>query len=146
MPDVTAACQEAFKSGGFVLLTPERFSTVQREWRLCREGKPWGGRPKYRPWQNRDMVNNLLRDTKGYLRKARIDLSAPFTLTTLRKSFAQNHADAGTPPRVLAELMGHSDVTTTMQFYSRVTEANAQAAAAAMDRLLAPTAKAKGAS
>ena len=146
LPDITVACQEAFRSGGFVVLTPERFALVQKEWRLCREGKAWGGRSNHRPWQNRDMVNNLLRDTKGYLRKAKFKLSAPFTLTTLRKSFAQNHADAGTPPRVLAELMGHSDVSMTMQFYNRVTDANAQAAAAAMDRLLKPFKKARGVS
>ena len=47
-------------------------------------------------------MNNLLRDTKGYMRKAKVELTAPFTLTTLRKSFAQNHADAGTPPREAA--------------------------------------------
>lgn len=136
VPDITVACQEAFKSGGFVVLTPERFSKVQDDWRLCREGKPWGGRSKRRPWQNRDMLNNLLRDTKAYLRKAGIELTAPFTLTTFRKSFAQNHADAGTPPRTLAKLLGHSDVSTTMEFYNRVTDANERAALDTMDRLL----------
>ena len=43
------------------------------------------------------MVNNLLRDTKGYLLKAKFKLTAPFTPTMLRKSFAQNHTDAGMP-------------------------------------------------
>jgi integrase len=137
MADVTAACQQAFKSGGFVALTPERFGTVQGHWRLCRDGHPWGGRSKHRPWQNRDMVNNLLRDTKAHLQRAGVDLSAPFTLTTFRKSFAQNHADAGTPPRTLAKLLGHSGVSVTMEFYNRVTDANEQAAAKAMDQILA---------
>ncbi|MGD2109997.1 MAG: tyrosine-type recombinase/integrase [Phycisphaerae bacterium] len=136
MEDVTAACQEAFKSGGFVVLSPERFAKVQDDWRLCREGKAWGGRADHRPWQNRDMLLNLLRDTRAYLRKAGIELTAPFTLPTFRKSFAQNHADAGTPPRTLAKLLGHSSVTTTMEFYNRVTDANERAASDAMNRLL----------
>ena len=74
------------------------------------------------------MVNNVLRDTRRYLRKAGAILTAPFTLHTLRKSFAQNHADAGTPPKTLAALLGHSTVKTTMEFYSRVTDDNRQAA------------------
>ena len=67
------------------------------------------------------MVNNLRRDTKAYLRKAEVELSAPFTLTTFRKSFAQNHADAGTPPKTLAKLLGHTDTRITTQYYNRVT-------------------------
>ncbi|MCH7840643.1 MAG: site-specific integrase [Planctomycetes bacterium] len=136
IPDITAACQVSFKSGGFVVLTPERFATVQTNWRLCREGKPWAGRSEHRSWLNRDMLNNLLRDTKLYLRKAGMELSAPFKLTTFRKSFGQNHADAGTPPRTLAKLMGHGNVSVTMEFYNRVTDANEREAARTMDRLL----------
>ncbi len=147
MPDVTAACQEAFKSGGFMVLTPERFATVQRYWRLCREGQHWGGRALHRPWQNRDMMNNLLRDTKAYLRKATVELTAPFSLTGFRKSFGQNHVNAGTPPKTLAKLMGHSDVSTTLEYYNRVTDANERAAAQAMDQLLGKaTTRAVGAS
>ncbi len=81
------------------------------------------------------MLNNLLRDTKAYLRKAEIELSAPFALTTFRKSFAQNHANAGTPPKTLAELMGHSDVQVTLKYYALVTDSNKRAAAEVMNRL-----------
>ena len=81
-------------------------------------------------------MNNMLRDTKLYLRKAGLELSAPFKLTTFRKSFGQNHADAGTPPRTLAKLMGHGNVSVTMEFYNRVTDANEREAARTMDRLL----------
>jgi integrase len=71
------------------------------------------------------------------LRKAGIELTAPFTLKTFRKSFAQNHADRGTPPRTLAELLGHSDVSVTMEYYNRVTDANKRAAAQTMDEMFA---------
>ncbi len=134
VPDLTEAMRGAFRCGGFVALTPERFQLVRARWRLCRQGEPWGGHT-WRPWQNRDMMNNLLRETKQYLRKAGIELTAPFTLQTFRKSFAQNHADAGTPPRTPAKLLGHSNTRVTMQFYSRVTDANERAAAEIMNRL-----------
>lgn len=135
MPDLTEAVKDAFKSGGFVTLSPARFARVRENWRLCWAGQGWAGHG-HRPWQNRDMMNNVLRDTKQYTRKARFDVAAPLTLHTFRKSFAQNHADSGTPPRTLARLLGHSDVRVTMEFYNRVTDANERAALQTMDRLL----------
>ena len=83
------------------------------------------------------MVNNVLRQARLYMRKAGVELTAPLALTTFRKSFGQNHADAGTPPRTLAKLMGHSDVQTTLTFYARVTDSNERAAAETSDRLFA---------
>ncbi len=136
MGDISKACQTAFRSGGFVVLSPERFVVVRRNWELCRAGKGWAGRKTWRPWQNRDMMNNLLRDTKSYLPKAGLEFTVPFALSTFRKSFAQNHADAGTPPRTLAKLLGHSDTRVTMMYYNRSTDANEAAARAVMDRVL----------
>lgn len=135
IPDLAEAAKQAFKAGGFVVLSPDQFATVQENWRLCRAGKGWAGHT-HRPWQNRDMMSNLLRDTKQYFRKGEIELTAPFTLHTFRKSFAQNHADAGTPPRTLAKLLGHANTRVTMEFYNRVTDANERAAAQTMDRIL----------
>ena len=137
IPDLTEAMKGALKAGGFVALAPQRFEMMQKNWRLCRDGKPWGGRTKHRPWLNRDMVNNVLRCAKEYLRKAKIELNAPFTLATFRKSFAQNHADNGTPPRTLANLLGHSSTAVTMEFYNKVTDANVRAAAETTDRMFA---------
>jgi len=120
-----------------VVLTPQRYRIVREHWRLCRESNPWGGHA-WRPWQNRDMVNNVLRDTKNYLRRAGTELSGPFNLNAFRKSYAQNLANAGTPPRTLAQLLGHANTRVTMQFYNRVTDANEKAAGEALNRLLAP--------
>ena len=44
------------------------------------------------------------------------------TLYAYRHSYAQRHADAGTPVDVLRELMGHRSLNTTQTYY-RVTEA-----------------------
>jgi integrase len=71
--------------------------------------------------------------------------TAPFTLHTFRKSFAQNHADAGTPPKTLAKLLGHSNTRVTMQYYARVTDANERAAAEAMNRVFDRCKRAKDA-
>ena len=56
---------------------------LQMENRLILENRQQFSRrsPPQSGWQNRDMMNNLLRDTKAYLRKAGIELSAPYTLT-----------------------------------------------------------------
>jgi integrase len=128
-----------------VVLTPERFTHVQREWRKCQEGKPWGGRAKHRPWLNRDMINTVLRNAKRHFRVAGITLTAPFKLQRFRKSFAQNHADNGTPPKTLAKLLGHSDIQVTMQFYSQVTDANVREAARTVARLFAASRAARDA-
>lgn len=141
--DLTQAMQGAFAAGGFVVLTPERFATVQCNWRLCHAGKGWG-RHEHRAWENSDMVNNTLRAANAHLRLASIKLTASFNLKSFRKSFGQNHADAGTPPKVLASLMGHSDASVTMEFYNRVTDANQSAAAATMDRILSDKSIARG--
>ena len=85
-------------------------------------------------------MNNVLREAKRHIRKANIQLTAPFTLHAFRKSFAQNHADAGTPPKTLATFLGHSDVQVTLEYYNRVTDANVQAAAKTADRLFAKAA------
>ena len=46
---------------------------------------------------------------------------AAVVLYAYRHSYAQRHADAGTPPDVLRELMGHKALGTTQTYY-RVTE------------------------
>jgi len=135
LPDLRSAAQQAFRAGGFVALTPERYAAALEQWHLCRDGQPWGGRP-WRQWQNRDLVNNLLRDAKAYLHKAGVKMTAPFTLNALRKSFAQNCADNGVTPRTLADLLGHSDTRVTMTFYQQCGDANRTAAAETLDRLL----------
>lgn len=134
--DLTEAVRVAFKAGGFVTLTPQRYQVVREHWRLCREGKAWAGHP-WRPWLgHRDLSNNRLRDCKNALTRAGIELTAPWTLHTFRKAFSQNLANAGVPPRTLAQLLGHSNSKTTIEFYSRVTDANQLAAAEVMNRLL----------
>jgi integrase len=69
----------------------------------------------------------LLDDKRTEFDKAKVFLYA------YRHSYAQRHADAGTPPDELRELMGHDSMTTTQGYY-RVT---AKRTRAAVDRLAA---------
>ena len=142
MPDLTEAVTGAFRSGGFVAMTPERFQIVQANWRLCRAGKPWGGRAEHKPWRNQDMLLNLLRSAKGYVRAAGIEMTAPFDLKTFRKSFAQNAADNAIPPRTLAEFLG-DDVRVVIRYYQQVTPQAKRAVVDAIDRQFKKHAKLK---
>ena len=73
---------------------------------------------------HRDWINTLpplLRADGSELDKASI------VLYSYRHSYAQRHADAGTDPDVLRELMGHTDLNSTQAYY-RVTEKRVRSA------------------
>ncbi len=65
------------------------------------------------------MVNNVLRDFKGHSRQAGIKPTGKLTIHTLRKSCGQNWADHMSM-HVVKELMGHSSIATTQEFYTQV--------------------------
>ena len=99
-------------------------------------GLPREGTKTPRPWQNRDMVNNVLRSIKRHVRQAQLRPTAPVNVHTFHKSFGQNHADKGTPLHVLQQLMGHSSITTTRAFYLRVSQGSEREAVARYEQLL----------
>jgi integrase len=125
----------------FVLLTPERWKRVRKKWELCRTGRPWirdtkNGGLKTGEWENRFMVNNVIRDMRTHVRAAGLELTAPLTVHTLRKSFGQNHADNGTAIHVLQGLIGHADISTTREFYLQKADANEREAMSRYESLL----------
>jgi integrase len=125
----------------YILLTEQRWIIVKKKWDLCRAGKPWKWNPKtqaleWGEWENRSLVNNVLRDMRVHVRKTAIALTAPLTIHTLRKSFAQNHADNGTPSHTLKTLMGHASITTTEKFYLQQSDDNTKAAVKRYEKLL----------
>jgi len=85
------------------------------------------------------MVNNVLRDFKRHFKWAGIKPVAKLTIHTLRKSCGQNWADK-LPMNVLKELMGHSNVKTTLEFYNQV-DADHEAKAARVIQGLLDAAK-----
>lgn len=59
-----------------------------------------------------------------------------FPVLCLRKSYAQNLTDVGTPTPTLKELMGHSSIRTTEEFYLRSSDANEERDCQALDDLM----------
>ncbi|MHC4234475.1 MAG: tyrosine-type recombinase/integrase, partial [Planctomycetota bacterium] len=123
------------------LLTAERWQRVREHWQLCRAGKPWKqngktGELERGEWENRYMANNVIRDMRVHARRADLTLTAPLTTHTLRKSFAQNHANSGTPSATLKAIMGHASITTTEKFYLQQSDENEKAASKRYESLL----------
>ena len=111
----------------YILLTGERCERVRKKWReLCKEGEPW---------LNRYMVHNVLRQFKKHCKRAEIKPVAKLTIHTFRKSCGQNWADH-LPMNVVKELMGHSDIATTVEFYNQVDEDHLAKAASVVQDLV----------
>ena len=137
--DALAAWQaDASEGVPFVFMTAERFEQVKRNWTRCQAGLPREGSQKPRPWENRDMAINVLRECRRHLKQSSVTADPPMTLHAFRKSFGQNHAYNGTPIHVLQQLMGHSSVATTREFYIHGADANTQAATDRYEELLSP--------
>ena len=101
----------------FVLLSSERNQTVQERWREHRKtGKPW---------TNRCMMNNALRDLRQHAKRAGIKELDKLTLHSLRKSCGVNWAN-NLPIHVTQAYMGHADISTTQKFYLSVGEEHAE--------------------
>ena len=90
-------------------------------------------------WQNRDLCNNVLRNFKLTCRDCGIITGADDEKTTchcLRKSFAQSLALEGIPIVTLKQLMGHSSVRVTEQYYLKNSDANQIEACQVMQRIM----------
>ena len=114
----------------FVFLTGERWQRVKSKWRKMVKGG------KGKQWANSHVANNVLRCFKDHCRAAGIKTNEKLNLHCLRKSYAQNLADAGTPAPTLKKLMGHSSLRVTEEFYLRSSDANEQRACEALDRIM----------
>jgi integrase len=111
----------------YILLTKERYEIVKAKWQqLRKEGKPW---------RNRYLANNLLRDFKHHVKRAGIKPVGKLTIHTLRKCCGQNWAD-NLPMNVVKELMGHSNIATTQIYYNQVDADHEAKAARVIQQLL----------
>ncbi len=92
-----------------------------------------GGLQRRHHWHEK----RLQRDLKSAVAQAGI--AKPATVHTLRHSFATHLLQSGTDIRTVQELLGHSDVSTTM-IYTHVLKVAAIGAASPLDGLAAQTA------
>jgi len=118
---------EAPEDVPFVLITKERYQMVKTKW--------WEIREKGLPWRNRYLVNNILRNFKKHYKRAGIKPIGKLTIHTLRKCAGQNWADH-LPMNVVKELMGHSHISTTQEFYTQVDRDHEKKAAQVVQQML----------
>lgn len=118
---------EAPEGVPFILLTKERYKRVRKKWQAIRKAGL--------PWKNRHVINNVLRNFKSHVRRAEIKPVGKLTIHTLRKCAGQNWADY-LPMNVVKELMGHSNIATTQEFYTTVDRDHEKKAAQVVQRLL----------
>lgn len=111
----------------YILLTEKRFAIVKAKWDQLKIKK--------KPWLNRYMINNVLRNFKGRCKRTGIQPIGTLTIHTLRKCAGQNWADY-LPMNVVKELMGHSTIVTTQKYYSQVDADHEAKAAAVIQSLL----------
>ena len=87
-------------------------------------------------WKNRYMMSHALRQFKYYCRRAGIETNKKLNIHCLRKGYGTNLVKIRTPANTLKELMGHSSVLTSMQFYVSSIDENKKKAIAGLGRLM----------
>src|SRR4030042_1911168 len=80
-----------------------------------------------------DLVNNLIRDLQVMCVRACIE---SFTLHDLRRSYITNWAQV-LPIHIVQRFAGHSDITTTQQYYLAVRESDMERARQFQSEILA---------
>ena len=129
--DILKKLQQESETGNpFVFLSKNRYELVQEKWAERREQGKGGD------WVNRDLVNNCLRNFKKHCKDAGIKTNEKLNLHCLRKSYATNLANAGTPAHTLMKLMGHSSLSTTQKYYLHSSDANERKAIEALELLV----------
>lgn len=121
---------EAPEGCPFAFVSLQRWPSLRKKWQKLLKG---GNSNK---WENHMVANNVLRNFRAACCRAGIKVDESLTLHCLRKSYAQNLADNGTPISTLKSLMGHSDIQTTSKFYLQSTDANEERACQALDRIM----------
>ncbi len=114
----------------FVFLNTERLGYVKAKWKeLVEQGRE-------DKWLNSMIVLNTNRKFKLYCQRAGIITDDRLSVHCLRKSYGTNLADNGTPAHTLKDMMGHSDIKTTMTFYIKSTDANKLKAVEALEQMM----------
>lgn len=114
----------------FVFLTIRRLEIVKDKWQKLKKAK------KSSDWENRLMLNGMLRNFKARCIRAGIQTNLKLNLHGLRKSWATNLADSGkVPMHTLQQLGGWSDIKTCEEFYLRSSDANRQRACEVLNDL-----------
>lgn len=115
----------------YVVLSESQYQTLISKWHRFKK--------QNKPLRNQDMMNNYLTNFKRHLKWAKIKPNGSLSLHTLRKCCITNWANNINNPEVVRVLAGHSDLKTTMQFYSKIDKDQRAKAAKVADDLLEKT-------
>lgn len=114
----------------YIFLSSERLRIVQARWQALQKAR------KSNDWENRFMINGVLRDFKRRCLRAGIKTDLKLNIHGLRKSWATNLANSGkVPPKTLCELGGWASIRTCEEFYLKNTDANHQRACEVLNEL-----------
>ena len=106
----------------FVFLSPDAYGDLANRWhRYCQDGKE--------DWSSKHVISNARRDFKWFCERAGIKTTKVLTLHSLRKGYGTNMANLGIPANTLKDLMGHSSIVTTMEYYVKTLDENKISAA-----------------
>ena len=129
--EILIKLQEESEEGcPFVFLTTRRYEVVKKRWhKLVKAGQS-------RDWENRYMLNGVLKNFKARIVAAGIKTNLKINLHCLRKSWATNLANSGKVPiHTLKELGGWSHVKTCEEFYLQSSDANRERACEVLNEL-----------
>jgi integrase len=114
----------------YVFLSDDRYKTVKKNWQKLVSEENEGR------WRNDMMVRNTNRKFKKYCKKAGVVSMDRLSVHCLRKGYGTNLANLGTPVHTLKELMGHSNIKTTMEYYIKSSDANKMKAVEGLEGLV----------
>lgn len=113
----------------FILLNEEHYSAVLAKWKTTE---------KSINWQPGDMQNicSVLYHFKHDIQAAGIKPTGKLSIHTLRKACITNWSNTVNNPKVVMQLAGHSDISTTMKYYVQITKEQKILAVQGIDNLI----------
>ena len=122
--------ERADSKNPYVFLTDDRLELVKQKW------ADWKLAGKEDKWKNSTMVNNTNRNFTVHCKNAGIVTSDRLSVHCLRKAYGTNLANLGTPVHTLKDMMGHSSITTSMNYYIKSTDENKKKAVRGLEDLM----------
>jgi len=117
------------KSSPFLFMCKDQWERALERWHYFQE------QGIVEQWNSKELAGSARRDFQSYCRLAGINTHKKLNLHSLRKGYGSNMAKL-CPPHTLRELMGHSSIVTTMEYYVQDVDENKKKAVEGLDRMM----------
>jgi len=117
------------KSSPFLFLCKDQWERALNRWHSFQE------KGIVEQWDSKELAGSARRDFQSYCRLAGITTHKKLNLHSLRKGYGSNMAKL-CPPHTLRELMGHSSIITSMEYYVQDVDENKKKAVEDLDRMM----------